>query len=54
MTDMTLATNLLNDDDFSNESTYGLMPTNSNYSLTDPPQCKRMNGSIYIFIVTKV
>jgi hypothetical protein len=50
MTVLTLAINSLNDDGF----TCGLIPTNSNCSLTNPPKYKRITQSIYIFTVTKV
>jgi hypothetical protein len=53
MTALTLATNSLNDDEFSNVSMCGLTPTNSNYSLTNPLNYKRMARSIYIFTIIK-
>jgi hypothetical protein len=54
MTALTLAINSLNDGGFSNVSTCGLMPTNSNCSLTDPLKYKRIIRFIYIFTITKV
>jgi hypothetical protein len=53
MTVLTLATNSLNEGGFPKVSTCGLIATNSNCSLTDPPKCKRMTQSIYIFTATK-
>jgi hypothetical protein len=51
---LTLATNSLNDGDFSSVSTCGLMPTNSYCSLTDPLKYKMITWSIYIFTVIKI
>jgi hypothetical protein len=47
---LTLATISLNEGSFLKVSTCGLMSTNSNYSLIDPPKCKRITRSISIFI----
>jgi hypothetical protein len=54
MTALTPEINSLNDGGFSNVSTCGLIPSNSNCSLTNPPKCKRITWSIYIFTVTEV
>jgi hypothetical protein len=54
ITALTLALKSLNDDGFSNVSTCGFMPNNSNCSLTDLSKYKRMARFIYIFTITKV
>jgi hypothetical protein len=53
MTALTLAMSSLNNGSLSNVTTCDLMPTNLNYSLTDPLKYKRMTRSIYIFTATK-
>jgi hypothetical protein len=45
---LTLSTNSLNEVKFSKISTWGLMPINSNLSLSDPPKCNKITRSIYM------